>query len=158
MNSMNEKYLTQIRSFLLSLIVLVFAANTIVAQEQDHNFTRQELSHFVRAVKKVIPIQKEGQEKMVNKIRENDFTVKEYNSILSKMQEKKDVDLTRKKMQEFNVLKAEVQKIQEKYHLKIAHTLNDEGLTMDKYDEILMAYQKDSEVKSRINKLMQGEN
>jgi hypothetical protein len=155
---MNEKYLAKIRSILLSLIVFVFAANTIVAQEEGPNFTRQELSHFVSAVKKVIPIQKEGQEKMVNKIRENDFTVKEYNSILSKMKEKKDVDLPRKKMQEFNVLKAEVQKIQEKYHLKIAHTLNDEELTMDKYDEILMAYQKDPEVKSRINKLMQGEN
>ncbi|HYX06127.1 MAG TPA: DUF4168 domain-containing protein [Bacteroidales bacterium] len=154
---MKDKKISKLGAILVSFIMLAFTIN-VAAQGQHHKFTKQELTDFIHAVKKVIPIQKEGQEKMAIKIRKNDFTVKEYNDILSKIQKKKDVDLPRKRMQAFNVLAAEVKKIQEEYHLKIAHELNNEGLTMDKYDEILVAYQKDPEVKSRINKLMQENN
>jgi hypothetical protein len=154
---MKDKNISRLHSILVPFILLLFTMN-VTAQGQNNKFTKQELTNFIHAVKKVIPIQKEGQEKMAIKIRKSDFTVKEYNDILSKMQKKKDVDLPRKRVQAFNVLAAEVQKIQEEYHLKIAHELNNEGLTMDKYDEILVAYQKDSEVKTRINKLMQANN
>ena len=154
---MKDKNISKLGSIIMSLLMIMLTIK-VSAHGQNHKFTKQELTNFIHAVKKVIPIQKEGQEKMAIKIRKNDFTVKEYNDILSKMQKKKDVDLPRKRMQAFNVLAAEVQKIQEEYHLKIAHALNNEGLTMDKYDEILVAYQKDPEVKSRINKLMQENN
>ncbi|NBC82286.1 MAG: DUF4168 domain-containing protein [Bacteroidetes bacterium] len=122
-----------------------------VAQPSD-----EEIQLFVEAAKQVQPLQQEAQQKMVQKIQSYDLGVQEFNEIMqSKQNPNSDVEVSSEDEQAFQKASQEIKVVQQQYQQKIQQKVEETGLEMSKYREIMMAYRQDQELQSKVNQMMQ---
>jgi hypothetical protein len=144
-------------SFNLSAQQTPDAQNPQTQQQTSNDFNDQELKQFANAAEKVIVIQQETEQKMVQVIEEENLEIDKFNSILKAQQspDAEEVDASEEEMQAFNNATQKLIQIQNKVQDDMVQAIEAEGLEPQKYQEIMLAYQSDPELKARIDALLQ---
>ncbi len=124
-------------------------------QMQPAEYTDDELVVFITVAQKVMPLQQESQEEMIEKIEDEDLTVEKFNNILEAHSTGQEADATADEIQSFNTAMEAIQEIQFEYEHLIVETITDEGMAPAKYEEILANYQQDPELQMRVAVLME---
>lgn len=149
-------YLFQKKSYLsvLTSALLVFFAASLHANSGD--FSDEELEGFANAVTQVMNIQQQGQMQMIEQIEGHDMTVERFNAMYMQMQQAgiDEVEGTDEEKESFVKVTEEIESIQMELETVIVSTIEEEGLSIEKYEEIMMAYQQDPELQQRIQMLM----
>ncbi len=147
----------------LSLIALAFAttAQQMPPQQQVRDdFSDNEIKQFVDINKKIAPLQEAGTQKMMSAITEEKLEVQRFNQIMEAMQ-KQDLESAKASQDEvasFNKAVQKVQAIQQEVNNEIQEKITDEGMKIQTFTEIGMAYQQSPKVQEKINKLLAEEN
>jgi DNA repair ATPase RecN len=143
-------------SFGHATVIAGVSAMQLSSQElmQPSDYTDEELVIFLTAAIKVMPLQQESQMKMVEKIEDQDLTVDEFNSILDAHSTGEGVKATREELEAFNKAIESIQEIQLEYQEIITEVIEDEGLSAQRYENIIVHYQQDPKLQARINSLM----
>ncbi|MCC9134835.1 DUF4168 domain-containing protein [Pontibacter silvestris] len=125
-------------------------------QQGDQKFTDTELEQFIEANKKATTIQKENQQEMISAIEGENLTVDRFNEIAKAHQQQKTDELgaTPEEMASFNKAAQQVVEMQPAAKEEVEQAVQEEGLTMEKYEEILTAFNQDPEVKTRVQQLL----
>ncbi len=149
---------------LLSLISFFFFIGTVAlnAQQMQHqqqlktDYSDDELEQFVETVIEVMPLQNESEEKMIGEIEDRGLTVEQFNEILAQL-ENPEVELTasEEEVEAFEKAIEEVQQVQMNYQIKINGVIEENDMTVEEYEMIIMAYQQDRQLQQRIDQLMQ---
>jgi hypothetical protein len=131
--------------------------NQQTQQQATNDFNDQELMQFANAAEKVIAIQQETEQKMIQVIEEENLEIDKFNSILKAQQspDAEEVDASEEEMQAFNNATQKLIQIQNDVQDDMIQAIEAEGLEPQKYQEIMLAYQSDPEVKARIDALLQ---
>lgn len=139
----------------ISLALLFFFA--IPLKANPGGFSDEELESFASAVSQVITIQQEGQTQMMEKIEENDLTVQRFNEINMQAQQMplEEVEATEEEIESFMSASEELETIQMGLEQMLIGAIEDEGITIEKYEEIMAEYQQNPELQQRIQELMQ---
>jgi hypothetical protein len=147
------------------LFLLLFSFNLSAQQTPDvqnqqqtsNDFNDQELKQFANAAEKVIAIQQETEQKMVQVIEEENLEIDKFNSMLKAQQspDAEQVDASEEEMQAFNNATQKLIQIQNEVQDDMIQAIEAEGLEPQKYQEIMLAYQSDPELKARIDALLQ---
>ena len=124
-------------------------------QQMQTDFSDQELKAFITSADKVGEIQKEGEEKMIRVIEENELDVNTFNTILQAKQQNAEESIAPEQMEVFERVMPEVLQEQQKVNTKIEKSLAEEGLNLETYQGIMMAYQQVPAVQERVHKLME---
>lgn len=150
---------------ILSILILFFASFFSFAQpsqsssqkpELKEDWKKEELTKFIKANKEVTVVQQNNEQKIMNAIEEGGMDVATFNKILTaKQQQKKAEGASEDDLKKFNVVVNDVIKIQQKMQSKMNQAIKNSGLEVDKYDQIMYAYQNSNTVKQEINQLVQ---
>lgn len=148
---------------LLSLIAIFFFIGTAtlnaqqMQQQLKTDYTDDELEQFVETVLEVMPLQNESEEKMIGEIEDRGLTVEQFNEILSQLENPQvEVTASEEEVKAFEEAIEEVQNIQMNYQMRINSVIEDNDMTMEEYEMIVMAYQQDRQLQERIDQLIQG--
>jgi len=137
-------------------LAFVFLAATPV-KANPGGFSDDELQQFANAVVQVISIQQEGQTEMIAAIEEHDMTVQRFNEINMQAQQMplEDVEATEEELENFEKASATVEEVQIELEDVLIGTIEEEGLSLEKYEEIMAEYQQNPELQQRIQEMME---
>lgn len=125
-------------------------------QEQAQNdFNDQELQQFASAAEKVMVIQQETEQKMIQAIEDENLEIDKFNEILKSQQDDTvETTASEDEMQSFNNAAEKIIQIQTAVQSDMMRVIQEEGLEPQKYEQILMAYQSDPEMKARVDAIL----
>lgn len=118
-------------------------------------YSDNELIVFINTAQQVMPLQQESQSKMIGEIEKEELSVDKFNSIMNAYSEGTEIDATSEELEAFNVALEGMQEIQMEYEVIITKTIEDEGITPTRYQEIITNYQQDPDLQMRVNTLME---
>ena len=124
--------------------------------EVQTNFEEEELKQFASAAGKVVLIQQETEQKMIQAIENEDLEINKFNEILmaQQNQQTEDLEATPEDLQKFDKAAAQVIQIQTEVQEEMVEAIKEEGLEPQKYEQILLAYQSDANVKAKVDALI----
>lgn len=127
-------------------------------QQTETNFDDQELQQFASAAGKVMVLQQETEQKMIQAIEEENLELEKFNQILQSQQNQEiEANASEEEMQSFNSAAEKIIKIQTEVQTDMMRVIQEEGLEPQKYEQILMAYQSDPDTKARIDAILHNE-
>jgi hypothetical protein len=134
----------------------IMAQTTVPVPTEERvipSYTDEELRQFVTAAAKVITIQEEGQIQMLTVIQENDITLERFNEMVIEAQTigPENLNATEDELIAFNNTLIDVQLIQVRLQESMISAIMEEGLQIDRYQDIMQAYEVDPEVKRRVD-------
>lgn len=147
---------------LTTFMVLAFSTLSFSQQLQQQatpelreDFTKTELESFLKANEKVLNIQAESQKKMVKAIKEEGLSVDRFNQIIAAQQDpQKENDASSKEMASFNNAAEEIMTEKKETETEIVKSIEQEGIDIKTYQEIMYAYQKSPKVKKKISSMI----
>lgn len=150
-------YLLKKRAFLSPFIFSLLIIFAISTKANPGGFTDEEITGFVNAYTKVTDIQQQSQMQMVEVIEEHDMDVQRFNLLYMQMQQMpiEEIDGTDKEKEDMADIIEEIEKIQLEIETVLIKTIEDEGLTIDKYTEIMNEIQQNPELQQRIQQEME---
>ena len=148
-------------SFMFLLPAAVWGQDTITPPSTAlrEDFSDDELKSFVSANEKVMTIQMEAEQKMIKAIEDEGLTLDRFNQILEEQRDpQRGTKTSPDELKSFNnaaqVILAENARIEK----QMASSIEDEGIDVETYKQIMVAYQQSPTVQSRVNKMVNGEN
>ena len=155
------KILRKTTIVLLSVIFHFSLSNDIIAQQQEgqqqirEDYSEKELQTFVDANKEVAQIQNAAEQEMISAIEEHKLDVKVFNEILmAKQNPNAEPEASEEQLTKFDQAIGDVMQIQQKTENKMQKAIQDAGMNVEEYQQIMMAYQQSPEVQQKVNELI----
>lgn len=148
----------------VALLVTFFTAGSLFAQVQQQqpqqqdlptseDVSDQDITKLGNAVEALEPIQTETQEKIKAAVEEEDLTFEQFRQMMMAMQNPQmaqQVNITDEEKSKFQTLQPAIMKIQTEARQRMNEKIEENGLTMQRYQQIIMGAQQDPELMSRI--------
>ncbi|MEX2641369.1 MAG: DUF4168 domain-containing protein [Balneolales bacterium] len=138
------------------------AENPMAGQMQDQmpqiEVSDDELQSFVNIAVEARQIQSESQMEMLAVVEDEGIEVETYNQIaqgLQTGQSQDEIDVTPEDMDKFNRASESIGEIEQEMEQTMASAAEEEGINMERFQEINMAIQQDPELQQRTQQLMQ---
>ncbi len=137
----------KIASLLTLGLFIVFG----VFAQQDSKVTDKEIEQFASAMQEISVINNQIQQEMVKAVEDEGMEVQRYNEILQKQQNPtEDPDLNGDEKKKFDNINLELQEIQVDAQKKMEEIIVEEGLTLNRYQEIASLVQSDPELQKKV--------
>lgn len=125
--------------------------------EMREDFSDNELKSFVKANEKVTVIQAEAEQKMIKAIEGEGLTVERFNQILEQQKDPSRASETSvEELQSFNNAAQVILEENTRIEKQMTSTIEEEGIDIETYKQILVAYQQSPEVQSRVNEYVEN--
>jgi len=119
------------------------------------NFKAEEIQSFIKANQKVVYLEKTSEDEMIKAMREEGFTVERFNEIAAAQQTpEKQVKIEQEEIQSFNNVIQKVADISKNTENKMSASIEEEGLDVVTYQQIVLAYQNSAKVKHEVDALL----
>ncbi|HWV75376.1 MAG TPA: DUF4168 domain-containing protein [Pseudosphingobacterium sp.] len=119
------------------------------------NFKAEEIQSFIKANQKVVYLEKTSEDEMIKAMREEGFTVERFNEIAAAQQTpEKQVKIEQEEIQSFNNVIQKVADISKTTENKMSASIEEEGLDVVTYQQIVLAYQNSAKVKHEVDALL----
>lgn len=149
-------------SFILCASVISTAAfaqqPTPPAQQQapKQNFSDSELKQFADASTRLMTVQKSGEQKMMKILEEEKLGIDKFNEMAQAHQQQKlnEVNATPAEMAAFNKAAQRMMEMQPQMQKEVEQAIQKDGMTLEKYEQMMLAYQQDQALQEKINKMM----
>jgi hypothetical protein len=148
-----------VMAMIISLALFLPSA-LVFAQEQDFpedtRYSDDELETFVETAFEIMPLQEESQIKMIGEIEDRKLSVERFSVILEVQQlGLEDPGITEQEKEAFEETMKAIQEIQLEYQELIVGAIEAKGMTVSRYEEILVRYQQDPELQERVDQIME---
>lgn len=137
--------------------------NPTVTPEQNTSIevNDEEIQSFASAFKVVQTIQDESRQKMVEAIEEQGLTIKEYNELLRQQQQPESGDseasnVSEEKQEQFQQADAQIEQIEQDAQADIEAAITDEGLQIERFQEIWIAVRQDPELQQQVKNYLEN--
>lgn len=125
----------------------------------QQNFSDAELQQFADANNRLMGIQQKGEQAMMNILQEEKISVDKFNELAQAHQQQKlnEVQATPEEMAAFNKAAQRMIELQPTMQKEVEAAIQKDGLSMQKYEQIMMAYRQDPALQQRVAEMMQQE-
>lgn len=148
------------------ILFLAAGANAVAQEPAEQpslqardDFSDNELKSFVKASKKITSIQMETEQKMVEAIENEGLTVDRFHQILDQ-QRNPDTSATETSQNELKSFNNAAQAIileNKKVEEKMAASIEEEGIDVETYNQIMVAYQQNTGIQRRVDQMIKEE-
>jgi len=128
--------------------------------EIREDFSDDELKSFVKANEKVTAIQMASEQKLIKAIEAEGLTVNRFNEILERQrdpQRTSDSTTSAEELKSFNSAAQVILQENAKIEKEMTSSIEEEGIDIETYKQIMVAYQQSPQVQTRVNKLVNKE-
>lgn len=155
---------TKIAAFFLFFTILgstaVFAQTTQQMpqqQQQKVEVSDAELSKFANAFQQVRMMGQQVQQEMMTTVQEEGMDIQRFNEIQqAAMNPEAEVTATEEEKKKHQDIVSELEEIQTGFQQQLEKVITDQGLTMQRYEQIAMGLQNDPELQERLKKVFEG--
>ena len=127
--------------------------------ELRDDFSDEELKLFIKANKKVSMLQAETEQKMTKVIEDEGLTVERFNQILEQQRDpSRASETSADELQSFNNAAQVILEENTRIEKEMTSSIEEEGIDIETYKQIMVAYQQNPDVQSRVNKLVENDN
>lgn len=163
----------QAKTMIKLILILFFAAmllNEGMAQQEPQKpseqgmnpenaprkeFSNTELEQFIEANKQAIVVQQNAEQKMIKAIQDRGLDIETFNDILTSKQDPNHTSSASIEDQsKFDSVVVDVVKIQEDMMTEMESAIEKSGITIETYEQILIAYQENPELQEKINNML----
>lgn len=158
-----KRNLMTIQTFVLTVGIMIGLSAQVFAQQPEQqpvreDFTKKELKSFVEANERVRQIKLESEQNIVQAIEEQGLTISRFNEILQAQQDpEKKAEASAEELDSFNSAAQVIMKVNQNTESKMEATIEDVGLDVDTYRDILISYHQSQKVQSKINEMVNDE-
>ena len=148
----------------MTVVIFLFGVASVQAQfeqpapPQDMpEVTDEELKTFVDASMKAQQIQTEAQMEMVAIVEDEGLNVETYNRILQGLQMGQsavEMEVSDSDVEKFEVASAQIGEIEEDMEVKLIAAIEDEGLELERFQQIFMAVQSDAGLQQKMQQMI----
>jgi hypothetical protein len=138
------------------LMMAMLGVTGVFAQElQQKPVTDAEIKSFAAVFTEIQVINQEAQQTMVDAITEEGMEIQRFTEIHQSLQmPDQQIDLSDDELQKFENANGEIEKIQAQSQQKMEKVIVDEGLTLNRYQEIGAALQNDPELQRKVQEYL----
>ena len=127
--------------------------------EMREDFSDNELESFVKANEKVMEIQTEAEEKMIKAIEDEGLTLDRFNAILEEQRDpQRGTETSADELKSFNTAAQAILQENTRVEKEMTTTIEAEGIDIETYKQIMLAYQHNPVIQDRVNKLVKPQN
>ncbi|WP_162055296.1 DUF4168 domain-containing protein [Pontibacter pamirensis] len=148
-----------------ALILGFSAAGTVATAQQatppvqqgaQQNFSDADLKQFADASSRLMLVQQEGEKTMLGILQEENLSIDKFNEMAQAHQQQKltEVDATAEEMAAFNKAAQRMMEMQPEMQKEVETAIQKDGMTLEKYEQIMMAYRQDPALQERVNQMM----
>lgn len=140
-----------------SLSTKATAQNTVPQQQQQPlktDYSDSQLKQFLDVNKKLQPLQQAAQQHIVKSIENSGLTVDRFREIAQSQQTGKAASLSAQDSTAFNKAAGEIMKEKGKTDSQMVSVIQKEGMDLQTFQGIAMAYQQSPEIQQKINKML----
>lgn len=159
--------MTFFKSVNIALIALLFGASSLFAQVQQQeempelptseDVSDEEVQQVASAINDLGPIQMETQEKIQEAVEEEEISFERFQQMMMAMQNPQmadQVDVTDEEMAKLQQLQPTLMEIQSEADEQMIAKIEENGLSVERYQNIVMGAQQDEELRSRVEELL----
>lgn len=162
---MNQSYIMNIsKKIVLTVICSFLAVGSLFAQVQQQppqqpdlptssDVSDEELTNLGNAAEALEPIQMETQEKVQAAVEEEDLSFERFQQMMMAMQNPQmadQADITDEEKSKIQTLQPTLMQIQTEARQQMNEKIEEHGLTMQRYQQIIMGAQQDPELMARV--------
>ena len=123
------------------------------------DFSDDELKSFVKANEKVMAIQMEAEQNMIKAIEEQGLTVDRFHQILEEQRDpQRGTETSNEELKSFNSAAKVILEENAKVEEQMTNSIEAEGIDIETYKQIMLAYQQNPAIQSRVNGMVREEN
>lgn len=128
-------------------------------QTVREDFSENELQSFVKVNEKILKIQEESEQKMIHAIEAEGMSLDRFTEILeSQRNPERETNASEAELVSFNKAAQFIINESQKTQTQLIATLEEEGIDVNTYHDILYAYQQSPNVQDKIHKIEQERN
>lgn len=162
-----NNYMKMIKSLSVALLAVLFGAGTLFAQVQQQQMPElptsadvsdEEIENLVNAIFELEPIQIKAQEKMEDAVEAEDLSFQRFQQLMQAMQNPQmadQIDVSDEEMAKLQSLQPKLMEIQGEAQQEMIAAIENNDLTAERYERVLMGAQQDSELRVRIETLLE---
>ena len=146
--------------FICLLPAAVWSQDTVGAPStaMREDFSDDELKSFVKANEKVMTIQMEGEQKMIKAIEDEGLTLDRFNQILEQQRDpQRGTETSPEELKSFNNAAQVILEENANIEKQMTTSIQEEGIDIETYKQIMAAYQQSPTIKDRVNKMVNGD-
>ncbi|CAN5921855.1 hypothetical protein BH24BAC1_BH24BAC1_30370 [soil metagenome] len=119
-------------------------------------FSTLELKQFVAANERAFAVQKESEKAMLTVIQEAQIDIDKFNEIAQAHQDQKldQVKASPEELAAFNKAAQRIVDMQPVVHQTLVQAIEQDGMTIEKFEKIMVAYQQNPAVQEKVQKLI----
>jgi hypothetical protein len=133
-------------------LFMAFSAN-LFSQVQMTEVKDSELEKFIEVQEMIAVTQQNVQPMMIEIIEENNFEIPRFIELTQAIENNQEVEATEAELERFDETQKAIDHLQTEANTEIAEGIEEIGLTLDRYQEIMMALQQSPELQNRIQDL-----
>jgi hypothetical protein len=164
-----------LKSLSIAAVAILFSASAIFAQVQQQQqqqapqmpdlptsaeVSDEEIEQLVNAIFAMEPIQLETQEKMAEAVESEDISFERFQQLMQAMQNPQmadQVDISDEEMMKLQNVQPKLMEIQGEAEQEMIAKIEENGLTAERYQNIIMGAQQDPELRLRVETLLEEE-
>lgn len=137
----------------------VFAQTQQVPQQQQEQtkVTDAELTKFVKALQGIQVVTQQAQQQMMQVVKEEGMEIPRFNEIHeATINPEVEVEATTEEIATHKEIIGQLETMQASIQQQMEKLIKDQGLSLEKYEQIAMRLQSDTELQQRIQQMIQG--
>lgn len=162
----NRKTAGAILEWLVIGLILMLPIIPASAQEAPQpstaireDFSDDELKSFVKANEKVMAIQMEAEQHMIKAIEDEGLTVDRFHQILEEQRDpQRGTETSSDELKSFNNAAKVILEENAKVEEQMTTSIEEQGIDIETYKQIMLAYQQNPAIQSRVNGMVREEN
>ncbi|MFD1095436.1 DUF4168 domain-containing protein [Salegentibacter chungangensis] len=126
-------------------------------QQQKIEVNDAELQKFAKAYQQMRMVNQEAQKKMMALVKEEGFEIKRFNEIhKASLDPNKEIEMTEEEKEMHADVVEDLGDMQKEFQEKMEEVIEEQGLSLKRYEQLAMALRSDRELQQRLQNLMQG--
>ncbi len=126
------------------------------SQLKTEDISDDDLKQFVQASAKAAAVQEESQKAMIAVVEEEKLTVEKFTEMAKAHQQQKldAVQATPEEKAAFSKAAQRIMEMQPQVEQSMTQAIEKEGMSLEKFEQIMLAYQQNAAVQARVQKLL----
>lgn len=155
----SNKWAGMVMFFMMLGSTAMFAQTQPETQQQQEQteITDAELTKFVKALESIQMVTQQAQQEMIGVVQKEGMEIQRFNEIhQAAMNPEVELEATPEEITKHKEIIEQLETMQVNVQQQMEKLITDQGLSLEKYEQIAMKLQSDTQLQQRIQQMLQG--
>lgn len=150
--------MTAIKKTINSFLLIILVSGTVALAQEAQQVSDEEMKQFASSIQQVEIVNQEAQIEMGEAVQKEGLEVQRYNEMQQAAQDpNQEIDATEEELQKYETATQELAEIHTRSQQKMQDKIIEEGLTVNRYQEIASIIRDDPELQEKLREYLEEE-